>query len=111
MIVFQDYNIFKGIAGSDWVGFKHFIKMFTYPELLLRVGHVLDANVEQILAFLNPLVSDVGEVVNTYIYRVGLLGAQFSYTTAIGVFKSVISLLLIAGLNYISRKSTGESIY
>lgn len=79
--------------------------------LLLRVGQVLDANVEQLLAFLNPLVRDVGEVVDTYVYRAGLLGAQFSYTTAIGVFKSVIGLMLIVGLNYISRKSTGESIY
>ncbi|TNJ63731.1 sugar ABC transporter permease [Paenibacillus hemerocallicola] len=79
--------------------------------LLLRAGQVLDANVEQLLAFLNPLVRDVGEVVDTYVYRAGLLGAQFSYTTAIGVFKSVIGFILIVGLNYISRKSTGESIY
>lgn len=72
---------------------------------------MLDANVEQLLAFLNPLVRDVGEVVDTYVYRAGLLGAQFSYTTAIGVFKSIIGFILIVGLNYISRKSTGESIY
>ncbi|GAA3401063.1 ABC transporter permease [Paenibacillus hodogayensis] len=78
---------------------------------LLRVGHVLDSNVEQVLIMLNPLVRDVGEVMDTYVYRVGLLGAQFSLTTAIGIFKSLVGLLLVVGLNTLSRKTTGESIY
>lgn len=78
---------------------------------LLRVGHVLDSNVEQVLIMLNPLVRDVGEVIDTYVYRVGLLGAQFSLTTAIGIFKSLVGLLLVVGLNTLSRKTTGESIY
>jgi putative aldouronate transport system permease protein len=79
--------------------------------LLLRVGTLLDANVEQVWIFLNPLVTDVGEVFDTYIYRVGLLGSQYSYTTAIGFFKSIIGLLLIVGVNALSKKTTGESIY
>ncbi|WNQ08970.1 ABC transporter permease subunit [Paenibacillus aurantius] len=78
---------------------------------LLRIGHVLDANVEQVLILLNPLVRDVGEVIDTYVYRVGLLGAQFSLTTAIGIFKSLVGLILVVGLNALSRKTTGESIY
>jgi putative aldouronate transport system permease protein len=78
---------------------------------LLRVGHVLDSNVEQVLIMLNPLVRDVGEVIDTYVYRVGLLGAQFSLTTAIGIFKSLVGLVLVVGLNALSRKTTGESIY
>lgn len=78
---------------------------------LLRVGTVLDANVEQILVFLNPLNFDKGEVIDTYVYRVGLLGAQYSYSTAIGLFKSVIGLVLIVGLNSLSKRTTGESIY
>lgn len=78
---------------------------------LLRVGNVLDANVEQVLIFMNPLVRQVGEVIDTYVYRVGLLGAQLSYTTAIGIFKSLVGLILVVGLNDLSRKTTGESIY
>lgn len=78
---------------------------------LLQVGNILDSNVEQVMVMLNPLVRDVGEVIDTYVYRVGLLGAQFSYTTAVGMFKSVIGLLLVVGLNALSRKTTGESIY
>lgn len=78
---------------------------------LLRIGSMLDANVEQVLVFLNPLVRDVGEVIDTYVYRMGLLSAQFSYTTAIGMFKSLVGLILIVGLNRLSKKMTGESIY
>lgn len=78
---------------------------------LLRIGNVLDANVEQILVFLNPLNFDKGEVIDTYVYRIGLLGSQFSYSTAIGLFKSAIGLVLVVTLNNVSKRTTGESIY
>ncbi|MDF2815013.1 MAG: sugar transporter permease [Paenibacillus sp.] len=79
--------------------------------LLLRIGNILDLGFEQIYILLNPLVTETGEVFDTYIYRIGLLGGQYSYTTAIGLFKSVIGFVLLVGANYISRKSTGNSIY
>jgi putative aldouronate transport system permease protein len=78
---------------------------------LLQIGMVLESNVEQILIFLNPLVRDVGEVVDTYVYRVGLLNAQFSYTTAIGLFQSLVGLVLVMSLNALSKRASGESIY
>lgn len=78
---------------------------------LLRVGSVLEANVEQVLIFLNPLNREVGEVIDTYVYRVGLLSAQFSFSTAIGLFQSVIGLSLVMFLNQLSRRTTDESIY
>ncbi|TLS54344.1 sugar ABC transporter permease [Paenibacillus antri] len=79
--------------------------------LLLSVGQILDANVEQVLIFLNPLVRDVGEVFDTYVYNIGLVGGQYSYTTAIGLFKATIGIALVFGLNALSRRLTGESIY
>ncbi|WP_127585819.1 ABC transporter permease [Paenibacillus koleovorans] len=78
---------------------------------LLRISNLLDSGVEEVLMFLNPLVRDVGEVLDTYVYRVGLLEARFSYTTAIGFFKSVVGLLLVMGLNAFAKRATGESIY
>lgn len=78
---------------------------------LLRIGSIMDTGFEQIYMFLNPLVYGVGEVFDTYIYRVGLLGAQFSATTAIGIFKSVVGFILIIGANQLSKKATGNSIY
>lgn len=79
--------------------------------LLLRIGHLLDSGAEEVLMFMNPMVRDVAEVIDTYVYRVGLMEAQFSYTTAIGMFKSVVGLMLIVGLNRLAKKTTGESIY
>lgn len=79
--------------------------------LLLRIGNILDLGFEQIYMLLNPLVLDTGEVFDTYIYRVGLLGGQYSYTTAIGLFKSVVGFVLLLGANTLSRKTTGNSIY
>lgn len=79
--------------------------------LLLKIGHILDLGFEQIYILLNPLVRESGDILDTYIYDVGLLGGQFSYTTAIGLFKSLVGLVLILGANAISKKSTGNSIY
>ncbi|WP_333474255.1 ABC transporter permease [Paenibacillus gyeongsangnamensis] len=79
--------------------------------LLLRVGHILDLGFEQIYMLLNPLVTVTGEIIDTYIYRVGLLGGQYSYTTAIGLFKSVVGIILVVGANHLSKKTTGSSIY
>lgn len=79
--------------------------------LLLRIGHILDLGFEQIYILLNPLVKDTGNIIDTYIYEVGLLGSQFSYTTAIGIFKSIIGLILILGANKLSKRLTGNSLY
>ncbi len=79
--------------------------------LTLRIGHLLDANVEQVLFFLNPLVREVGDVFDTYVYRVGLMGGQYSYTTAIGLFKALVGVVMVVSLNKLSQKTTGESIY
>ena len=79
--------------------------------LLLRIGNILDLGFEQIYILLNPLVWETGEVFDTYIYRVGLVGGQYSYTTAIGLFKSVVGFILLVGFNQLSKRTTGNSIY
>ncbi|WP_240763113.1 ABC transporter permease [Paenibacillus thalictri] len=79
--------------------------------LLLRIGNVLDLGFEQIYMLLNPLVTETGEVMDTYIYRIGLLGGQYSYTTAIGLFKSLVGVILVVGANQLSKRTTGNSIY
>ncbi|THF78483.1 sugar ABC transporter permease [Cohnella fermenti] len=79
--------------------------------LLLKIGSMMDLGFEHIYMLLNPLVYDTGEVLDTFIYRLGLLGGQLSYTTAIGLFKSVIGLVLVVGANQLSKRTTGNSIY
>ena len=57
---------------------------------LLNIGNFLDFGFERVFVFLNALNENKGDILDTYIYRVGLLGQQYSYTTAIGLFKSLI---------------------
>jgi putative aldouronate transport system permease protein len=78
---------------------------------LLQIGNILDFGFERVYVFLNPLNSANADILDTYIYRVGLVGRQYSYTTAVGVFKSLVGLVLIMGANQLSKKATGESLY
>jgi putative aldouronate transport system permease protein len=79
--------------------------------LLLQIGNFLDFGFERVDVFLNPFNRVNGEIFDTYIYKAGLLNNQYSYTTAIGIFKSVVGLILIVGANYVSRRTTGSSLY
>ena len=77
---------------------------------ILSLGGFLSANFEQIINMLNPVTYENGDVIDTYVYRVGLQQFQYSYTAAIGLFKSLVGLLLILGANLTVRKlSRGEN--
>lgn len=61
----------------------------------LKLGHVLDAGFGQVLMLYNPSVYQTGDIIGTFVYRTGLLQAQFSLATAVGVFKSFVGLVLV----------------
>lgn len=71
---------------------------------MLRLGHVLDVGFEQIFVLYNSLVYEVGDVIETYVYRVGIQQAKFSFTTAVGLFKAVIGLILVILANKGAKK-------
>ncbi|MGO4273098.1 ABC transporter permease subunit, partial [Paenibacillus sp. TAF58] len=77
---------------------------------ILRVGGVLDAGFDQILNLYSPAVYGVSDILDTYVYRVGLQNAQFSLTTAVGLFKNVIALTLVLFTNYMVKKMGQEGI-
>jgi putative aldouronate transport system permease protein len=78
---------------------------------LLKIGDFLDYGFERVFVFQNPLNIRNSEILDTYIYKAGLKQLQFSYATAIGVFKSVVGLFLLLIANTLSKKATGESLY
>ncbi len=78
---------------------------------LLNVGSFLDLGFEHIFNLLTPMTFSVGDVLDTYVYRVGILEAQYSLTTAIGLFQSTIGFLLIFTCNRLSRKYLGGSLW
>jgi putative aldouronate transport system permease protein len=79
--------------------------------LILRIGGVLEAGTEQILLLYNPTVYASGDVLGTYIYRVGLGSMEYSYSTAVGLFESAVGFALVLSGNYVSRRITGKSIW
>ena len=79
--------------------------------LVLNVGSVLGVGFEKVLLLQNPLVYSTGDVVSTYLYRVGILSSNFSYATAIGIFEAIIGLVLVLGSNRISAKITKTSLW
>lgn len=72
--------------------------------LLLQIGQMMEVGFEQIYVLCKPIVYDVGDVISTYIYRVGIGNAQFSMTAAVGLFQSVVGLILIATANGVCKK-------
>ena len=79
--------------------------------LILKVGYILTTGFEQVLVFYNPSVYDVADIIETYVYRIGLGQADFSLATALGLFNAIVAFILIVGANAVSKKSLGRSIW
>jgi putative aldouronate transport system permease protein len=79
--------------------------------LILRIGHIMDAGFEQVYIFLNARVYDVGDILDTWIFRRGIEQMEFSVPAAMGVFKSVIGLVLVIGANKLAKKVGGSGIW
>ncbi|MFD0957792.1 ABC transporter permease [Paenibacillus chungangensis] len=81
--------------------------------LILNTGNLMDLGFEKVLLMQNPLNLSASEIIDTYVYKVGLSSAvvNFSYATAIGLFKSVINLTLLVLLNQAARKVGQESLW
>lgn len=78
--------------------------------LILRLGNFLDNGFEQIFLMTNSLNRSVADVFDTYVYFVGITQGAFSYSTAIGLFKSVVGILLVYGSNWLAKRFGQEGI-
>jgi len=109
------YEAAKMDGANRWKQFLHISLPGLLPAimilLMLKIGHVMDSGFEQIYQFLNPATYETGDVLDTYTYRAGILQGQYSITTAIGLFKSVIGFILLVIANRVSKLTTGEGLY
>lgn len=78
---------------------------------ILRLGTLLEAGTEQILVMYNPIVYEVSDVIGTYVYRVGLGASDYSFSTAVGLFNSIVSFSLVLFANWLSKKLFDSSIW
>ena len=80
-------------------------------QLILRMGNLLSVGSEKILLLYNPTTYETADVIATYVYRRGLLENDFSYSTAVNMFNSLINVVLLLSTNWLSKKMSDISMF
>ena len=78
---------------------------------ILSIGNLLNAGFEQIFLLYSPLVYGVGDIIDTYVYREGLVKVNYSFATSVSLTKSIIALFLIVGSNKLANKLETEGLW
>ena len=79
--------------------------------LILRIGNVLNVGFEKIILMYNDNTSPVAEVISSYVYKKGLFEQDWGYSAAVGMFNSVINLILLTLANYFTKKGTDVGLW
>ena len=79
--------------------------------LLLRIGNILNSNFEQVFTMYNSSVYDVADIIDTYVYRVGIIQTQYGFSASARLFESIISLVLVVTCNWLTKKAGQESLF
>ncbi|WP_207671322.1 ABC transporter permease [Paenibacillus cymbidii] len=109
------YEAARMDGAGKWRQIRHVTLPAIVPTIvilfLLNLGHMLEVNFEQLWLLQNPLNTRLSEVFDTYVYKIGILGANFSYSAAIGMFKSVVGLVLVLLSNAVVKRRGQEGIW
>lgn len=109
------YESAKIDGATRWQQMRHItlpgIRFIIAVQLVLQVGKVLNTNTDLALLLYRPSTYSTSDVIGTYIYREGIGGGKYSYTTAIGLFMSIIGFILTFVTNKISNKLTGYGMW
>lgn len=79
--------------------------------LILKMGGMFSVGFEKVMLLYNPVTYETADVISTYVYRRGIQGAEYSFSTAVGLFNSVINLVVLVTFNKISRKISEVSLW
>ena len=80
-------------------------------QLILKLGHVMSVGYEKTLLMQKSTNTDVSEIISTYVYKRGIQSQQFDYATAVGLFNSVINLMMLLAVNWIAKKKSDVSLF
>ncbi|MDQ0972296.1 putative aldouronate transport system permease protein [Neobacillus niacini] len=96
-------------GANRWKQIRYITLPLLFPTILvlflLNIGNFLELGFDQIFNLLTPMTYSVGDIIETYVYRAGVLQGQFSVTTAIGLFQSIVGFILLYIFNRLARKS------
>lgn len=106
-------------ADIDGAGRFQKIRYITLPGiattitvmLIMRIGQMLNSSAEGILLLYQPITYETADVISTYVYREGLESANYSYSTAVGLFNGVVSFIMVMGANRVSHKINDEGLW
>lgn len=111
----QLYEAAKIDGAGKWKQMIHVTLPGIAPQiiilLILKIGQLMSMGYEKTILLYNPAIYDTADIISSYVYRVGLLNAEWSYSTAIGLFNSLINCILVISANYISKKTTENSLW
>lgn len=106
-------------AGMDGASTLQKMRFITLPELfptmvtvfILNLGFFMNAGFDQVFNMMNDSVISVVDILDTFVYRIGLVNMQYSFSTAASVFKGVIGLALILSTHLAAKRSTGKGLW
>lgn len=78
---------------------------------ILRVGNIMTVGFEKVILLYNSMTMETADVISSYVYRRGIMEANFSYATAVGMFNAVLNCVFLFMANYLSRKATDQSLW
>ncbi len=113
-----DQSMFEA-AAIDGAGRMQRIWHITLPHmiptyfvlLVIGIGNFLNTGIDQYMAFGNALNKEFIEVLDLYVYNLGIGSGQISFSVAVGIMKSVVALILFSGANFASKKIRGTSVF
>lgn len=79
--------------------------------LILRTGNILSVGAEKIILLYNAAIYETSDVISSYVYRRGLLNADWSFSSAVGLFNSVVNFILVASVNWLARRTSDTSLW
>ena len=111
----QLYEVAKVDGAGKWKQMLHVTLPGLRPTivimLILRLGGILNVGFEKIILLYNPLIYETSDVISSYVYRLGFESQDWSYSTAVGLFNSVVNFLVIVASNALSRKLGDTSLW
>ena len=102
-------------GASKWQKLKHIdipgISSIIVILLILEVGKVMSVGFEKAFLMQTALNKSAGDIIPTYVYEKGILDAKYSFSTAVGLFNTIVNVLLLAGANYFSKRRSDTSLW
>ena len=109
------YEAARVDGASRWQTMRHITLPGLLPTIIimfvLKTGSMIRVGYEKVLLLYNPTTYDVADVFSTFVYRKGLLEANYSYAAAVGLFEAVVAMLMLLGANLVSKRLGGSGLW